>query len=493
MAESHGLDVVPACEVRTQHVRSLEEARREFGVNLVVEGSLQRSKGLVRVNYALVDAVTRRQLRADTVTASAADIFAVEDRVVESVLKDLEIALSPQERQVPVARGTTMSSAYDYYLQGRGYLQDYQKPESIERAIAVFSRALEIDPQDALALAGLGEAYWRKYDASKDRSLVAKGQAACDRAMQLSTQFAEPHLCMATWLNGTGKYERAVKEFRETLRLEPNRDDAYRGLASAYENLGQLDDAEGTYRRAIALSPEYWAGYNALGGFYLTHAQYPEAAGMFEKVVKLVPDSSGGYSNLCLAELMRGRYAQAVASCERSIAIRPRVAAYSNLATAFYYQKRFSDAATTYEQALHFNDREYLAWGNLGDASSWVPGEGARAREAYGRAIALANEQLRVNPRDARTLGYLAWYQAALGNKRAALTTVRRALRIAPRDSELLFNVALVYNQLGDSGQALSWLEKSRAAGFSLTVLRDTPNFDHLRTNSRFQRLLQGK
>ncbi len=492
VAERHGLDVVPAGEVRAQHVSTLEEAQRQFGVNLVLEGSLQRAGGLVRVTYALVDAQGRRQLRADTVTASAADVFALEDQVVDSILNSLEIALQPQERRVMAARGTTQPAAYDYYLQGRGYLQDYQKPENLERAIAVFSRALEIDPQDALAQAGLGEAYWRKYQTSKDPALVAKGRKACDQAMKLNGQFAEPHLCMAAWLNETGEYEQAVKEFDATLQLEPSRDDAYRGLAAAYENLGQLGEAEATYRRAIALRPEYWAGYNALGSFYLVHARYGEAAGMFDRVAKLFPDGQGGYSNLCLADLMQGLYAEAVAACQRSIAIRPTVAAYSNLATALYYRKEFPEAAKTYEQALGFNDREYIAWGNLGDARSWVPGEQSRAREAYVRAISLAQGDLKVNPRDARTLGYLAWYQAATGDKAAALATARRALALAPHDSELLFNVALVYNQLGDSGQALDWLEKARAAGYSLTILRDTPNFDPLRSNPRFQRLLQG-
>jgi len=493
LAARQALEVVPAGEVRAQRVRTLEEARREFGVNLVLEGSLQRSGGQVRVTYALVDAQSRRQLRADTITASAADVFVVEDRVVESILNNLEIALLPQERRVMAARGTTLPAAYDYYLQGRGYLQDYQKPENIERAIAVFSRALEIDPHDALAQAGLGEAYWRKYETSKDPALVEKGRQACDEAMKLNPKFAEPHVCMGTLLNGTGQYERAVEEFGKALKGEPNRDDTFRGLASAYERLGRLGEAEATYRRAIALRPEYWAGYNGLGAFYLAHARYAEAAGMFGEVVKLVPDSFAGYNNLCWADLMQGLYPETIAMCQRSISIRGTAPAYSNLATAYFFQKQFSEAARTYQQALKFDERNYLLWGNLGDAYSWIPGEHERAREAYRRAIALANEQLHVNRRDARALGFLAWYQAAIGDKPAALANVQRGLRLAPQDSELLFNVALVYNQIGDSRQTFDWLEKARAAGFSSSILRDTPNFDSLRSNSRFQQILQKK
>jgi tetratricopeptide (TPR) repeat protein/predicted Ser/Thr protein kinase len=493
VAEQHGLDVVPAAEVRAQHVRTLEEARREFAVNLVLQGSLQRSGGKVRVTYAIVDAQARRQLRAGTVTASAADVFVVEDRVVEGVLDNLEIALQPQERRALEARSTTQPAAYDYYLQGRGYLQGYQKAENIDRAIAAFNSALEIDPADSLARASLGEAYWRKYEVNKETGLVEKSRQACTEALNQNPSLAEPHLCMATLLNGTGEYERAASEFKLALAIEPNRDDTYRGLASAYARLGQAEKAEAAFQQAIAMRPDYWAGYHALGIFYLTHARYAKAATMFDRVVKLVPDSFAGYSNLCLAQLMRGLYAETVEACQRSIAIRPAAGNYSNLATAYYFKRQYAQAAETYEQALRMNDREYLAWGNLGDAYSWIPGGEARAQNAYHRAIALAREQLQVNPRDARTLGYLAWYQATTGERQTALATARRALRLAPNDSELLFNVALVYNQIGDPRQTLAYLEKARAAGFSQTVLRDTPNFDALRSNPRFQRLLEKK
>ncbi len=493
VAEKHGMSVVPAGEVRALRVHTIEEARREFGVNLVLEGSLFRSGNRVRVTYALVDTAGRRQLRADTITASSADVFALEDQVVNSILKNLDTALEPQERRALALRGTDQPAAYDYYLQGRGYLQDYHKPENVERAIEVFQHALEIDPQDALAQAGLGEAYWRKYQTVKNPELVQMGRAACDRAMQLNPQFAEPHFCMATWLNETGEYEQAVKEFDATVDKEPNRDDAYRGLAAAYEKLGKPAEAQATFRRAIALQPKYWAGYNDLGRFYLAQAQYAQAARMFSEVVKLVPDNDRGLSNLCWAEMMQGLYSQAVDACQRSIAIRPTAPTYSNLASAYYFQRQYSQAAETYRHALSINAREYLVWGNHGDAYSWISGKEASAREAYQHAIALAREQLHINPRDARAMGYLAWYEASTGERKAALSTARQALSLAPNDSELLFNVALVYIRLGDRNQALAWLEKARAAGFSLTFLRDTPNFDSLRSNPRFQRLLEKK
>ena len=86
----------------------------------------------------------------------------------------------------------------------------------------------------------------------------------------------------------------------------PTSDDAYRGLADAYENLDKPAEAERTYRRAIELRPQYWAGYNFLGAFYYHQARYAEAASMFSQVVALAPDSFRGYSNLGTDLLLRG-------------------------------------------------------------------------------------------------------------------------------------------------------------------------------------------
>src|SRR5262249_4085385 len=158
--------VVPMSEVRTQGVRTAEQARREFRVNLVLAGSLQRSGEMLRVTYALIDAFARRQLRAGIITGKASDLFAVEDQVMLEAVHMLDLEVQPAEREALAAHGTQVADAYDLYLQGRGYLQNFDKPENIEKAENVFERALQIDPNYALAYAGLGDAYWKKYQTS---------------------------------------------------------------------------------------------------------------------------------------------------------------------------------------------------------------------------------------------------------------------------------------------------------------------------------------
>src|SRR5215471_15087438 len=119
--------VVPAAEIHNKHVSTVDEARKEFGVNLVLEGSLHKSGQQVRVNYILVDARTLRQLRAESLTFSAMDSFAAEDAIVNGATHMLELEIHGEQRKALAGHGTQAAGAYDYYLQGRGYLQNYDR------------------------------------------------------------------------------------------------------------------------------------------------------------------------------------------------------------------------------------------------------------------------------------------------------------------------------------------------------------------------------
>ena len=185
LTTGHDLQVVPASEVNALKVTSSESAREELGVNLILTGSLQQSGDVARVTYALVNTKTRRQLRADTITIATADPFAGEDQVVDGVLRMLDLELQPAERQNLETHGTQVADAYDLYLQGRGYLQNYDKVENLQNAISVFQRALTTDPNYALAYAGLGQAYWMNYQASKETQWVQPAREACERALEL--------------------------------------------------------------------------------------------------------------------------------------------------------------------------------------------------------------------------------------------------------------------------------------------------------------------
>jgi serine/threonine protein kinase/tetratricopeptide (TPR) repeat protein len=493
LTTDHSLQVVPALELRARHVTTLDQARKEFGINLAVEGSLHRSGNLLRINYALVDARTHRQLRADSVVLAATEPFAVQDQVVDGAVNMLGLEVPARMRQILGMHGTQVAGAYSHYLEGRGFLQEYDRAENLDSAIKAFQQALELDPRYALAFAALGQTYWMKYQDSKLQSWLAPARQACDKSLSLDQNLAAAHVCLGNLDIATGRYEEAVAQMESALATEPTSDDAYRGLAHAYQELGKLEDAEKTYRRAIDLRPQYWAGYSWLGVFYYGQARYAEAAQMFKQVVALAPDSIRGYYNLGATYNEQGDYASAIEVLEKSIAIRPTGAGFSNLANAYFYSRRFDDSVEPYEQAVKLDEQDYRLWWNLGDAYYWSRGRKAQAAGAYERAISLTQRNLKMNPRDVDALKVLAMCQAMTDQKQAALASLKKALQLAPSDPDLFLKAALIYNHFGDDSQALKWLGKSIASGQSASKVRGTPDFDHLHGDLRFQKLLQGK
>jgi len=493
LSGNYPLQVVATSEIRAEGVTSVEQARKNFGVGLVLEGNLHSSGNQVRVNYSLVDAETNRQLSADTVDADVSDAFAVEDQVVDGVLHMLGLSLQVNERVVLAAHGTGDPTAYDQYLRGRGYLLDYHKHENIENAISAFNRALTLDPKYGQAYAALGKAYWLGYgEGLGSGEWLEKARAACDHAVADSPKLADGYACLGSVYRDRGDYEKAIAQFEKAAALDPVNDDTFRGLAEVYRKLNRPAEAEATYRKAIELRPQYWAGYSWLGAFYREEGRYEDAARMFQEVVTLAPDNFRGYSNLGAMYVVQGKYPQAIALLEKSIAIRPTVEVYDNLGTAYFYMRKFDGAAASYEEGLKFNRTSWLTWGNLGDAYSQVPGKRDKAVEAYREAIRLTDEELRINPRDGRIWSFKAEYLAMTENKPEALAALQKAVAVAPDNAGVLFNGALVHNHFGETTPTIKWLQRALAAGLPVNVINSTPDLDHLHSNPAFQAILRG-
>jgi len=433
LSTRHSLSVIPMNSTIEKRVTTIDGAREQFGVNLVLVLNIQRASGNVRVNYALVDAHSHEQVRSSTITASLTDPFALQDQVFENVAASLELQLEPQEKRSLATDGTTEPAAFDFYIQGRGYLQDYVVPEKVENAITLFARALEKDPNYAAATAGLGEAYWRKFQLTHDHEWVDAAVSTCRKASQLGPNLAAAHYCLGRAFSSQGSYEKAAEQYRRALDLDPGSDDAYGGLAGAYEKLGRLEEAEKLYKHAITMRPAYWATYNWLGRFYMSHARYEEAAAMFSQVTSLAPDSFIGFYNLGGVRVLQGKYGEAIPLLERSLGIRPTANALSNLGTAHFQMRRYAESATDFERAVKLDSKSYEIWGNLGDAYYWTPGRRAEAAGAYSTAISLGEESLRHNSRDAQLLAYLAQYHAMRGEQKRALDKIDAALRLQPR------------------------------------------------------------
>jgi len=160
---------------------------------------------------------------------------------------------------------------------------------------------------------------------------------------------------------------------------------------------------------------------------------------------------------------------------ERSLAIRKSYNIYSNLATLYFIEGKYEDAARTYELALTLNDNDYLTWGNLAAAYFWISGKKEKAIDTYKRAIEIAEERLKVNTKDPDVISNLASYYSDIGNREKSLELLKEALDLAPDNVEVMYRAASIYENLGMRDEALLWIGKAIENGYSLTEIESQP------------------
>jgi serine/threonine protein kinase/tetratricopeptide (TPR) repeat protein len=483
------LRVVPSTDVLREGIVSVREARQTFGATLAITGSVQRTENQIRLTINLVDPQTLRQLKSKTIDTEAHDISVLQDGVVLEVAELLDVNLSSQAKQVLAIGGTTVPGAYEYYMQGRGYLQRYEVAQNVDTAISLFNLALGQDRRYALAEAGLGEAYWRKYEQTKDTQWAEQAKKSSAAAIGLNDKLAQVYVTLGMIHTGTGRYEEAIQNLQKALVLDPINADAYRELAKTYQGMGRLKDAESTYMNAIAVRPRYWGTYNELGGFYYRLGRYAEAEKEFRTVVGLTPDNARGYSNLGVIAHYQNRDEEAAKMLEKSVAIKPSSSAYSNLGLVYYTLTQYTEAAKYYELAIQMNGHDSLWWHNLAAAYQWG-NEPQKARVAFQRTADLAEEQRHVNSRDPVLLIRLADAYSNLNQAQRARQLLQQGLALAPDDVSNMFQASEVYEQLGDRKLALQWIALAIKGGYSRDVIEKAPSLAQLRLDTRFQYLL---
>ena len=485
--------VVPSSEVIRNKIKSPDEAYQRYGVNLAVTGSLQFFDDLLRLTLNLVDAENLRQLNSSVIDVKAKNISSLQDKSVIKLLEMLHIELEPESKDILSVGGTDDPEAYEYYIKGRGYLQRYENVDNIDKAINLFARATEFDSLYALAYAGLGESYWRKYEVTKISNWVELAEKECERAFTLDSLLAPVNVTLGMIYSGTGSYEHAIDHFNRALSNQPSNAAAYRGLAKVYETLENFKGAERTFKRAIRLKPDYWAGYNDMGVFYYKRGRYDDAIEQFKMVIKLIPDNYRGYNNLGGIYYMLERRDDAREMFERSLAIHKSYNIYSNLATLYFIEGKYEDAARIYELALQLNDNDYRTWGNLAAAYFWIREKKDKAIDTYKHAIELAEERLKVNPKDPDVISALAAYYSDISNKKKSLKLLKQSLDIAPDNLEIMFRAASTYENLGMRDDALLWIGKAIENGYSRSDIENQPELKQLVTDERYQQLLQDK
>ena len=489
----HGsLWVVPAGEVMQNKITTVSDANKMYGINLAVTGSLQFLMDHYRLTLNLIDAENMKQLNSSIIDIPSTNIIAFQDKAVIKLLEMLHIQLQPQLRDVLDGGNTSVPDAYEYYVQGRGKLLNYETPGNIEEAIRLFKLSTEKDSGYALAYAGLGEAYWRNYNMNKKNESATLAVKWADKAFSLDSSLAPINVTLGIIYSGTGKHNIAVHYFKRALSIDPYDAGAFMGLASAYENLGDLTGAEVTYKKAINLKPDFWAGYNNLGVFYCVNGKYDEAVEQFKKVIKLTPDNPRGYSNLGAIYYYQERWSDAREMFEKALKLDKSYTTYSNLGTLYYIEGNYYKSVEMFEHALKINDDDYLIWGNLAGAYEQIEGKRKEAEAAYKNAIKRAETTLKINANDPEVLSSLAGFYIELRDTANTVMLINKAVEKGSQNLSVMYNAAVVYEHLGDRDKALKWIVNAIKNGYSRSEIEHQPELKNLTEDARYKAMTAG-
>ena len=484
------LRIVPTSEARRERVASAKEAHAAFGATLAITGSIQRGPSAVRVTLNLVDAVQLHQLSSRTISVAASQDAATQDSIADATAALLDLQLDPEARQALTAGGTEAAGAYEQYVQGRGYLQRFDRPENIDLAIDRFSRAVAADDRFALAYAGLGEAYWRKYEADKDPSWIDRAVDNCGQALKVDDWLAPVHVTLALIARGRGRYEEAVAVAGRAVQLDPVSSDGYRELGRAYEALNRTEAPKPPTRKPSPPGRMTGSPTTRSAASTTPVGRAAEAEAAYRRTLDLTPDNTRVYSNLGATLFALRRPEEAAAMWERSVAIRPTYAAVSNLGTYYFDRGRYADAARAFERAAELMPNDFRVLRNLGAALYWAPGERSKAAAAFQQAIALGEQARKVNPATGGSAG--ATGRLLRDGQRDPVKPGRRRPRSSASSRKTRpcsLRLAGVYEQLGERDAALTWLEKALAAGYQRDRVERSPSLAELRKDARYVRL----
>jgi tetratricopeptide (TPR) repeat protein len=289
----------------------------------------------------------------------------------------------------------------------------------------------------------------------------------------------------------SGKPEEALAACDRLLVVRPDDFDARLTRVRALDGLQRVDEAAAECRRAVALRPGDWRGHHALAERSFRLGVTADAVAGWRRATELCPDNTGAWRNLGAAYGQSDRLQEAVDAFRRSIAIRPSAMAYHNLGAALFYLKRYDECREALEQAVALNPLNAVAWGNLGNACRFIPGQEGRMKEALERAIVLGRETLARDPQDGKTWARLAGWLSNLGQHEHAIESVRKALSSGPHDVATMVRAGFVYFGAGDRASALHWMDEAIRHGRGPETFHGAPELASLEGDPEFMKILQ--
>ena len=248
----------------------LASIARQLRVRSILAGTLEGQIGELEISARMLKkANSGLHVWSQSFMRRDMDLLGIRDEIARSVVDSLKVALSIESQNRIMRRPTNSADAYDYYLQALGYLRRPRSEQNLENAEALFRRALDLDPDYALAYAGLCNVYLGKYRLDRRTDHVEPAKRACEHALTNAPDLADVHVALGSLLRHTGEYDLAELEFQRAIVLNPEIEPAFYGIGRVYVAQNRHKEAEAIFRYAVDLEPGYWGTHFALGNYYL--------------------------------------------------------------------------------------------------------------------------------------------------------------------------------------------------------------------------------
>ena len=244
-------------------------------------------------------------------------------RAVVELARMLDVIITPEIVDAISSGGTTVPGAFESYILGLGYSQDWRTPGRLEGAIESLSKAAEQDPSYALAYAGLGHAYWLQHWGTRSPEIAERGLHSCEKALRISQDLAPAHLVKGLIYRDVGNHAGAVDALREAISVDSLFHEPYWRMAKVYDGLNRADSAEVAYLMAVRARPRDASAAINLAKFYYAKRLYEKAIDQYEHALRLAPGDIWIYAGLGAAHKDNGNPGLAIEVWERALEIDP--------------------------------------------------------------------------------------------------------------------------------------------------------------------------
>jgi len=316
---------------------SLPIIAQALGVDAVIEGSVQRSGGRVRVTAKLVPATTDAAIWSRNYERELSDILKLQSDVAQAIAAEVRVQLTPDEQNRLASTRPIDPKAHEAYLLGRYHLAKLNESD-LSRAVDYFKEAIRIEPDFAAAYGGLSRAWSERgvWGAKSYMEVETPAREAARKALQIDPANPSAHTSMCMILiNYDHNYSAAEEEVKRAIEIDPGSAEAYVAYGWLLQVLGRHEEVRQTMEKAEQLDPASSQIQGDFGRMLYRSRKYDEAEKHLKRSIELDPNNYGSYGRLGDVYIEMGRFGDAIAMFEKSRSIQPQGAHALRLAVVY--------------------------------------------------------------------------------------------------------------------------------------------------------------